>query len=175
MKKTILFLSTVLLSSLAMAQNSVILKNGQKINGKVVSLVNGVVQLDNNQTVNTIKVSEISSIIFSDPNLKSSKGNEEPGEKEFLSGSSFIRYKVADRNLVKPPSVANLTQKKGTVVVSVSVNKYGNVVKAIPGAAGSSTTDEYLLTKAKQAAESALFDNVPTAPLEQTGYITIIF
>jgi hypothetical protein len=40
---------------------------------------------------------------------------------------------------------------------------------------GSNTTDEYLKTKARQAAESAIFDNVPTAPTEQKGYMIIDF
>jgi hypothetical protein len=179
MKKFILLLSAIFLSSLVMAQHTIVLKNGRSLTGNVVSIVNGVVELNKNQTVSKVKVSEISVIKFSeDGNYSSSSAsqkNNEPGEKELLSGDSFVRYKVADRSLVKPPRIDNLTQKKGTVVVSISVNKYGNVVKAVPGSAGSTTTDEYLLTKAKQAAESALFDKVPTAPLEQTGYIVINF
>ncbi|MES1182065.1 MAG: energy transducer TonB, partial [Flavobacterium sp.] len=64
---------------------------------------------------------------------------------------------------------------KGTVVVDISIDKYGHVRKATPGARGTTTTSQYLLTKAMQAAESAQFDNVPTAPLEQTGYMIISF
>jgi hypothetical protein len=178
MKKLTLFLSAISISSFALAQHTIVLKNGKTMTGKVQSLVNGVVELNKNQTISTIKISEISVIKFSeDGNYSSSSSgrDEEVGEKEMVVGESFVKYKVADRNLVKPPRIDNLTQKKGTVVVSVSVNKYGNVIKAVPGAAGSSTTDEYLLTKAKQAAESAVFDKVPTAPLEQTGYIVINF
>jgi hypothetical protein len=179
MKKITLFISASLFCAQSFAQHTVVLKNGKTMTGKVTSLVNGVVELNKNQTVSPIKVSEISAIKFSEDgnysSSASSQKNDEAGEKEFLAGDSFIKYKVADRNLVKPPRIDNLTQKKGVVVVSVSVNKYGNVVKATPGAAGSSTTDEYLLTKAKQAAESAMFDKVPTAPLEQTGYIIINF
>jgi hypothetical protein len=177
MKKIILFLTAILISFLALAQHTVVLKNGKTMTGKVQSLVNGVVELNKNQTISPIKVSEISVIKFSEDGNYSSASSvrEEVGEKEMVVGESFVKYKVADRNLVKPPRIDNLTQKKGTVVVSISVNKYGNVIKAVPGAAGSSTTDEYLLTKAKQAAESAMFDKVPTAPLEQTGYIVINF
>ena len=65
--------------------------------------------------------------------------------------------------------------EKGTVVVTVTIDKYGSVRKAVPGAEGTTTKSEYLLTKAKQAAESALFDKVPNAPLEQTGYMVIVF
>jgi hypothetical protein len=178
MKKIILFLAGIFVTSLCSAQHTIVLKNGKTMTGRVKSLVSGVVELENNQTISTVKVSEISVIKFAeDGNYSSSNtsGRDEVGEKEFMTGESFVRYKVADRNMVKPPRIDNMTQKKGTVVVAVSVNKYGNVIKATPGSSGSSTTDDYLLTKAKQAAESALFDKVPTAPLEQTGYIVINF
>jgi hypothetical protein len=179
MKKITFLLSAFFISSFAFAQHTVVLKNGKTMTGKVVSLVNGVIQLDHNQTISTVKVSEISAIKFSEDgnysSSASSQKNDEVGEKEMVTGDSFVRYKVADRNLVKAPRVDNMTQKKGTVVVSITIDKYGNVTKAIPGAAGSSTTDDYLFTKARQAAESAKFDNVPTAPLAQTGYIIINF
>ena len=133
-------MSILLIGSVAFAQHTIILKNGRTLKGKVVSIVNGVVELNNNQTVSTVKVSEISVIKFSEDNnvMSGQQVTDEPGEKEYLTGESFVRYKVADRNLVRPPSIDNRTQKKGTVVVSVSVNRYGNVVKATPGAAGSS-------------------------------------
>lgn len=87
----------------------------------------------------------------------------------------MVRYKVADRVISKAPRVDNLTQEKGTVVVDITIDKYGHVMKAIPGAPGSTSNSDYLKTKAKQAAESALFNNVPTAPLEQKGYMIIVF
>jgi hypothetical protein len=58
-------------------------------------------------------------------------------------------------------------------VVDVTIDKYGNVIKASPGAPGTTTTSKYLLTKAKQAAESVKFDTSPTMPLETEGTITI--
>ena len=48
-------------------------------------------------------------------------------------------------------------------------------MKAEAGADGTTTTSNYLLTKAKQAAESAMFDGGTTFPLEQKGTITITF
>jgi hypothetical protein len=82
---------------------------------------------------------------------------------------------MAGRKLVNQPKVDNLTQEKGIVVVSINIDKYGHVKKAEPGAEGTTTTNNYLLTKAKQAAESAIFDNCPTCPLDSKGTITIIF
>ena len=79
------------------------------------------------------------------------------------------------RKMTKQPTVSNLTMEKGLVVVDITINKYGNVIKAEPGAEGTTTTSQYLLTKGKQAAESAAFDTGPTMPLEQKGSITITF
>jgi hypothetical protein len=178
MKKIIFFISLLIFSSFAFAQHTVVMKNGTKLTGKVLSMNDGVLQLSSNQTINKINVSEISVVVFVDATTEKTEtaaAAAEPGEKNMTAGSYFVRYKVADRTIVKAPRIDNLTQRKGTVKVNVSINKYGNVVKAVPGAPGSTTTDEYLFTKAKQAAESAFFDNVPTAPLEQTGYIIITF
>lgn len=172
MKKTLLLSFSVLISAFTFAQHSVVMKNGDKLEGLVTSLNNGVIEIQKNQTISKINLSEVSEIIFDN---KGEKASNEIGEKTMTAGSYFIRYKVADRIISKAPRIDNMTQKKGTVVVNVSINKYGNVIKAVPGAPGSTTSDEYLYTKAKQGAESALFNNVPTAPLEQTGYITISF
>lgn len=127
-----------------------------------------------------VNVSEIYSIIFGETG--ESYGGEsnaiqqrEVGEKQVTSGSYMIRYKVADRIISKAPRVDNLTQEKGTVVVEISIDKYGHVMKAVPGGPGTTTSSDYLKAKAKQAAESALFNNVPTAPLEQKGYMIVVF
>jgi hypothetical protein len=172
MKNLILVAGYLAFSSFVFAQHTVLMKNGDKMDGLVTSLNNGVIEIHKNQTVSKINLSEVSEIIFDKPGQTATS---EIGEKSIVAGSYMIRYKVADRIISKAPRIDNMTQKKGTVVVTVSINKYGNVIKASPGAPGSTTSDEYLLTKAKQAAESAIFNNVPTAPLEQTGYISIPF
>jgi hypothetical protein len=172
MKKIFLAATSIVFSTMAFAQHSIVMKNGDKIEGLVTSLNNGVIEIQKNQTISKINLSEVSEIVFDKPGQKATT---EIGEKSMTAGAYMIRYKVADRVITKPPRIDNMTQKKGTVVVSVSINKYGNVIKATPGAPGSTTSDDYLLTKAKQGAESAIFNNVPTAPLEQTGYITIPF
>ena len=172
MKKLILAFTSLVFTTATFAQHSIVMKNGDKVEGLVTSLNNGVIEIHKNQTISKINLSEVSEIIFDKPG---EIATTEIGEKSIYAGAYMIRYKVADRIISKPPRIDNLTQKRGTVVVAVSINKYGNVVKATPGAPGSTTSDEYLLTKAKQGAESAIFNNVPTAPLEQTGYITIPF
>src|SRR5689334_84072 len=109
MKKITFLLSSLLITSFAFAQHTIVLKNGKTMTGKVVSLANGVVQLDKNQTISPVKVSEISVIKFSEDgnysSSASSQKNDEVGEKEMVVGDSFVKYKVADRNLVKAPRV----------------------------------------------------------------------
>lgn len=179
MKKAviILFVAFAMNSS---AQQIVSMKSGEKMNGKVESLNNGVINFLYKGNMMKIKTDEIYSITFGE--VGESKGGEstaavqkEIGEKQIMSGSYMVRYKVADRIISKAPRVDNLTQEKGTVVVEISIDKYGHVMKAVPGAPGSTSNSDYLKTKAKQAAESALFNNVPTAPLEQKGYMIIVF
>lgn len=179
MKKGIL-LMFVLFAYTAYSQHIVQMKSGEKMNGTVQSLNKGSVEFLYKGNVKKISVDDIYSINFGETGesiVKESKSTieREPGEKQLTSGSYKVRYKVADRTISRAPKIDNLTQEKGTVVVEISIDKYGHVMKAVPGAPGSTTNSEYLKTKAKQAAESAIFDNVPTAPLEQKGYIVIVF
>jgi hypothetical protein len=171
------------ISLTAIAQHTVVLKSGEKMNGNVKSLQAGVVEFLYKGNSMKLNVSDIYSINFVEAKIgndvrgaeSSSAAPKEVGEKQITAGSYLVRYKVADRIISKAPRIDNLTQDKGTVVVNITIDKYGHVMKAVPGAVGSTTDNEYLKTKAKQAAESAIFNNVPTAPLEQTGYMVIVF
>ena len=69
-----------------------------------------------------------------------------------------------------------LGKDEGVVVVDVTIDKYGNVLRADPGAPGTKTTDDkYLFVKAKSACQQAKFDNDATAPLSTTGKIYVTF
>lgn len=180
MRKAALLIGFIAGSCGLSAQHVVSLKTGEKMNGKVQSINNGILEFSYKGSVMKLKLEELYSINFVEQasvagGESTSASPREVGEKQVMAGSYLVRYKVADRTVSKPPKVDNLTQKKGTVVVDITIDKYGHVIKAVPGSPGSTTTDEYLKTKAKQAAESTLFDNVPTAPTEQKGYIVIAF
>ncbi len=180
MKKIILTLVFIIGLSHVYCQQIVQMKSGEKMNGQVKSLNNNIVEFLYKGAIKKINVSDIYSINFGETGesiVGESKSNlqREAGEKQINSGSYMVRYKVADRIISKPPKIDNLTEEKGTVVVEISINKYGHVMKATPGAPGSSTNSEYLKTKAMQAAQSTIFNNVPTAPLEQKGYMIIVF
>lgn len=182
-KLAFLFVFVLGLSISSFAQHMVTMKSGEKMNGNVKTLRDGVVEFLYKGNVMKLNVSDIYSINFVESQTakevsgieSSSSLPKEVGEKQISAGSYMVRYKVADRVISKAPRIDNLTQDKGTVVVNISIDKYGHVLKASPGAAGSTTDSEYLKTKAKQAAESAIFNNVPTAPLEQKGYMIIVF
>ena len=180
MKTIFIALISLMIFLPGMAQHTVILKSGEKMNGKVQSMKDGVIHFNFKGNAMTLQLADVSSIVFiesaeSGASTNKSQGRNEPGEKQITAGSYLIRYKVADRIIKKAPLVSNLTQEKGTVVVEISIDKYGHVLKAAPGAPGTTTTSEYLLTKAMQAAKSAEFDKIPTAPLEQSGYMIIPF
>lgn len=62
--------------------------------------------------------------------------------------------------------------KEGKVVVTIYVDNYGNVQKAIAGAEGTTIADEELWRAARKAALSAHFNMSSDAPALQTGSIT---
>jgi hypothetical protein len=179
---------SILFSFSCLAQHTIVMKSGEKISGVVSSVKDGVVSYTYKNNPRTVSIKEVSAIYFEDqPGMTvgtstttstpatSSAAPREKGEKNVTYQSFNIRYKVADRTILKPPVVTNLTEQKGTVVINITVDKYGHVVKAVPGGEGSTTNSEYLYTKAKQAAESAQFDSTPTSPLETKGYMIIQF
>ena len=183
-KKIFAGAACILFSVSAIAQHTIVLKSGEKLNAVVIASVkDGFVNYTFRNNPKQIKINEVKAVYFEDlekpkeeiPVAASSSVPHEPGEKSVSYQMYNIRYKVADRTILKPPVITNLTEQKGTVVISISIDKYGHVVKAVPGAPGSTTQSEYLYTKAKQAAESAQFDSAPTSPLEAKGYMIIQF
>ena len=66
-------------------------------------------------------------------------------------------------------------QKAGRVVVTISVDRYGNVQTAQPGAEGTNVTDSELWTAARKAAMNTHFNTSADAPEKQYGTITYIF
>src|SRR5262245_52790778 len=98
MKKSILFIASIFITSFAFAQHAIVMKNGDKIEGLVTSLNNGVIEIHKNQTVSKINLSEVSEIIFDKPGTKVTN---EIGEKTITAGPYQVRYKVADRVIAK--------------------------------------------------------------------------
>lgn len=84
--------------------------------------------------------------------------------------------RLKGRNTVgQIPRPAYNVQESGTVVVSIWVDNYGNVTKAIPGADGTTVTDKTLWSAARNAAMDTHFNQSADAPALQEGTITYIF
>ena len=171
---TCLFIS-ILFAYTSQAQHTVIMKDGTQKKGEVQNVRGPVLTLFTNGRPLEMLISDIRTVHFYD--------EETPGEKpsanlmkSFKSGFDVIEYEMEARKMVSFPKIGLGTKDKGVVVVDVSIDKYGNVKSADPGAPGSKTTDDkYLFVKAKAACQQAKFDNDPTAPLSTQGKIYVVF
>lgn len=90
-------------------------------------------------------------------------------------GDKGISYSLAGRTPQSLPKPEYNYQVEGIVVVEVTVDRYGNVTKAISGVKGSTTLNDHLHRAAKEAALAAKFDRKPNAPAYQKGTITYHF
>lgn len=83
---------------------------------------------------------------------------------------------VQGRNVVgNVPRPSYSTQESGKVVVTIWVDQYGNVQKAVAGADGTTVTDKTLWAAARNAALKTHFNMNADAPAMQEGTITYIF
>lgn len=83
--------------------------------------------------------------------------------------------KLAGRVPRELPSPEYKVQEEGRVIVEITVDKYGNVVNAKPGVKGSTTTNTYLLDRAKKAAMSSKFNPDVNGAEIQIGTIVYNF
>jgi len=100
-----------------------------------------------------------------------------PGVNRYGNGGgNGNTFNLSGRSLVgglpKPDFPGN---EEGTVVVEITVDKYGKVTQANPGVKGSNTINPSLLAAAKKAALSARFNTDNNAPAFQKGTITYHF
>ncbi|MBL7924206.1 MAG: hypothetical protein JNL88_08410 [Bacteroidia bacterium] len=167
MRKHFIAVLLLLAPALAWSQHTIITKSGERLNGELQKIENNTVTFFHKGSLVTFQLGQIKSIDFD--------GEPGSGSSISASGQKGVTFVMPGRKIIKQPKVDNLTMEKGVVVVAITINKYGDVVKAEPGVEGTTTTSQYLLTKAKQAAESAKFDGGTTMPLEQKGTITITF
>ncbi|MDP4266560.1 MAG: hypothetical protein Q8880_03915 [Bacteroidota bacterium] len=89
--------------------------------------------------------------------------------------SSPISYTLKGRKSRELPKPPNTFKEGGIIVVDITVDRKGNVIKAIPGGRGTTSTNETLYSIAKRAAMQAKFDPNPDAAEEQKGTITYNF
>lgn len=91
------------------------------------------------------------------------------------SNGNGISFSLNGRSSKNIPRPEYNSPEQGTVVVAITVDRNGKVIKALPGAVGTTTTDGTLKRLAEQAALKATFDANPNAPEEQIGTITYKF
>lgn len=172
---TYLFLILFILGNLANAQHSMVLKSGKKIEGVVLSLEEDVWKIFSNGKEVSVDMREVSSVFFDE--FVPYDGVLIPeGEETVIKVNGFtVKYQIKGRKLVRDPKVSIGSEDKGTVVVKFVIDRYGNVLSAEPGQSGSTTSNNYLLTKAKIAAQSAMFDEDLKGPIKTEGLFTIIY
>lgn len=175
MKKLILTLLLLSGSVLAKAQHSIVLKSGNKIEGIVMELHEDELTIYVNRQPKIIALKDVSSIFFDEYVPYDGKLEDNTPKQSIKSadGNYMLDYIIRDRKMIQAPRISNATQKRGIVVVEVTVNRSGTVLKSKAGVTGSTTSDEYLLTKAEYACMGAKFDEHPTGPLETIATITI--
>lgn len=106
------------------------------------------------------------------PNGNPNAGNYDgtPG-----GGNSGISYSLAGRTKKYIPIPEYNSLDQGRVVVTITVNRNGEVTKAVAGAKGTTTSAQSLWNLAEKAALKAKFDTKTDAPEEQKGTITYNF
>lgn len=106
-----------------------------------------------------------------DPNA----GTYGPGGSGSGTQGSGISYSLSGRTATSTPKPNYPGREEGIVVVTITVDKNGNVTQATPGARGSTTMNPDLLDAARRAALLAKFNADNNAAALQTGTITYRF
>jgi len=157
------------------AQHTMVLKSGDKIDCVVLGLENDVWTIYQSGKEKKVEMKSVSSVFFNEYVPYDGKLSSSAQEKSIQVDGFTVKYKIKGRSLVTKPKVSIGTEDKGTVVVEISVDRYGNVRSAEPGAVGSTTSSAYLYAKAATAAKSAKFNEKLKGPLNTEGTITIIY
>lgn len=110
------------------------------------------------------KVSDALKAGHAQGNTKTGKTSGEPNAK--LAGRTVLGTL---------PNPKFPVQNSGVVVVEIWVDNYGEVQKAVPGAEGTTVTDQKIWNEARKAAMESHFNMDATAPALQKRTITYIF
>ncbi len=86
-----------------------------------------------------------------------------------------VSFNLSGRTSRSIPKPSTNFRESGIVVVTIYVDRNGNVTRATPGARGSTTSNKQLFDLAATAARKAKFSANENAAAEQKGTITYIF
>jgi outer membrane biosynthesis protein TonB len=110
-----------------------------------------------------------------DGNGTGNGNGEGDGNGNGSGGKSGISFTLAGRKSSSLPVPKANFDEEGKVVVEITVDRNGLVVKAVPGVKGSTTTNSTLMQIAKTAAMQARFNSSNDAPDVQKGTIVYNF
>lgn len=113
-----------------------------------------------------------------DDNVDGLKGKEngDPKSSKYYGNQGSDgdpNYNLAGRNALKKPIKQPDCEEEGTVVVTIWVNQNGKVIRAVPGAKGTTNSAKCLYEPARLAALGTTWNAASDAPKEQKG--TIIY
>lgn len=113
------------------------------------------------------------------PNTHGNGGDGDHGDGPGNGGDGNTKgpgfgFNLKNRSIVTKPPISRDTKEEGTVVVEITVDKNGNVIKADAVGRGTNTNSIILKAKARQAALATKF-NVGSEFEEQHGTITFVF
>jgi hypothetical protein len=173
--KNLLIICLLSLSVNLTAQHTMVLNSGDKLEGVVMGLENDVWTMIIGGKEMQIQMKEVSSVFFKE--YVPYDGTYVPNTKEeVLEVDGFtVKYQLKNRKMIQEPTISIGSEDHGTVVVQITVDRYGNVRTAEPGAPGSTTSSNYLYVKAQAAAKTAKFDENLKGPLSTEGTITIVY
>lgn len=84
-------------------------------------------------------------------------------------------YRLGGRKALTKKKFVQECNESGEVVVRIEVNRNGDVIKATPGARGTTNSSTCLMNPAKRAAMATKFNSDSKAPSTQIGFITYVF
>jgi flagellar biosynthesis GTPase FlhF len=109
------------------------------------------------------------------PTGDANAGTYGPGGSGQGDQGTGISYSLSGRTANSLPKPRYPGNDEGLVVVKVTVDKYGTVTAAEPGARGTTIMDQSFWNEAKQAALKAKFNTDENAPAFQQGTISYRF
>ena len=114
-------------------------------------------------------------------NLSGDKGDPDgdPNAKNYYGTGKGLdgdgNYRLGGREALSKKKFVQDCNESGEVVVRIEVNRNGDVIKATPGAKGTTNSSSCLFNPAKRAALATKFNSDSKAPSTQVGYITYVF
>jgi outer membrane biosynthesis protein TonB len=91
------------------------------------------------------------------------------------SGNGGNLLGMPERHFINKPQVNDANRRSGRVVVSIQVDKKGNVISAQAGARGTTITDYALFTRCEQAIMAEKLNPLDNGPDVQVGNVVFVF